>query len=66
MGGPSREALVRAAVQENELWHHIRQIAANDPALMDILTQAKTYYYLKYGGTQYDSQAYRNIKSGTF
>lgn len=41
---------MRESMLENQLWHMIRQAAANDPALMEMLKQVKAFYLLKYGG----------------
>ena len=38
---------VRARMQENQLWHEIRQAADHDAELRDMLNKVKLYYQLK-------------------
>lgn len=54
IGGGDREQIsgltpdqVRARMQENQLWHKIRQAADQDLELRDMLDQIKLYYQLK-------------------
>jgi hypothetical protein len=34
-------------IRENQLWGEIRRMAAEDPAMAELLERAKVYYYLK-------------------
>jgi hypothetical protein len=64
--GPTRESLLRQATLESQFWHMVRQAAANDPALMDMLNEVKAFYLLKYGGQkdELEKTKYTSYTSG--